>query len=184
MSPTLVLFLFTQRASSLFQGMIATTIFSLILNLERQQQLGLLSLYLLLERCPLLSQRGLCEQLAYHGQAPLLGLYWCFDIVLSGCLGFFWGLEGIFFLLIAHAALLGRLFNLCLLFELPSALGRFLCCLLAMPWLILIACCDHHLMFLQFFLGGGLFVMLFVLIWLSPALVKWHLEPFTWEVVQ
>lgn len=185
MSWELLIFLISMRLASLIQIILCVSVLSLTLPLSPEVKLALCVIGLILEACPLLANKGVCEQLFYHGKTPALSLYWAAEILITASLmplahmGIPWLLTA---LISAHGALLGRLFNFCLLSELPPPLGRLSCCLLSMPWFILISAHREHPEFLFFLLASLLFLALFGLILSVPALLRWHLEPFEWEI--
>jgi hypothetical protein len=168
----------------LLHAFLCVKILSLILSLDITSEIALYMLILMLEPCPLLSHRGVCEQLFYHQQALILGLIWSIEILFCGLFGLLlYEHHLVIALIMAHAAVLGRLFNLCLLFDLPGSLSRLLCCLISMPWLIILSSYEQQPTFLIFFLGALLCSFLASFICLTPALLRWHLEAFEWEIV-
>lgn len=183
MSTELLLFLFSNKALSLIQTLLCIKLLGFILNFLPAHELALFVTALLFDLCPLLFNRGLCEQLSYHHQVSSLGLYWSFEIIISGLLAI--TLQADFFsvLIACHGALLGRLFNLCLFSQLPGVFAKIACCLIAMPWFILLASYQGQEGFLNLLLSGMLFFFIFTLIWAVPPLLRWHLEPFEWELL-
>lgn len=177
---------FVLRGLSLAQALGCLLFLRFLLPVPSEGQLGFLIFFLITDSCPLLSHKGLCEQLYYHGQSRTLGIIWAFEVL---ALSLFPALFipsipfSLCVLFLAHASLLGRLFQLGLLADLPKSLHKLSCCLLAMPWFILVGSYQHNPEALWAILCGLLCFMLAALMLFTPALLRWHLEPFEWELL-